>query len=280
MERVILGAVASPAPASRIGTLVCRMPAYDLNGKVRAGHRRRPRDRLRDGAPAAHARRLGRGPRPRRRRGARGGRADRRAGDRDRRRRHRRTARCMAAVAETVERFGGLDVAIANAGIAQPHDRRRRGRSPARNGSGSSRSTCSASGARCGRRCRRSSSASGQHRHHLLGLRLRQRHARTAPTRSLEGGVESLGRALRAELTPLGASASVAYFGWVDTKTGPGHLRPKPRRRAAAGDPARLPAQADHPGAAGAAIVARHRGAGAADLRAEVAGATSPPCAA
>src|SRR6476646_5000655 len=33
-----------------------------------------------------------------------------------------------------------------------------------------------------------------------------------------KAGVESLGRALRAELKPHGASASVAYFGWVDTK--------------------------------------------------------------
>jgi NAD(P)-dependent dehydrogenase (short-subunit alcohol dehydrogenase family) len=30
-------------------------------------------------------------------------------------------------------------------------------------------------------------------------------------------GVESLGRALRVELAPHGASATVAYFGWVDT---------------------------------------------------------------
>src|SRR5262249_25134071 len=29
---------------------------------------------------------------------------------------------------------------------------------------------------------------------------------------------ESLGRSLRAELTPLGSSASVAYFGFVDTR--------------------------------------------------------------
>ena len=32
-----------------------------------------------------------------------------------------------------------------------------------------------------------------------------------------KAGVESLGRGLRAELTPLGASATVAYFGWIDT---------------------------------------------------------------
>ncbi len=33
-----------------------------------------------------------------------------------------------------------------------------------------------------------------------------------------KAGVEALGRALRAELAPLGASASVVYFGWVDTE--------------------------------------------------------------
>src|SRR6476661_4758770 len=39
-----------------------------------------------------------------------------------------------------------------------------------------------------------------------------------SPYAVAKSGVESLGRSLRAELTPLGASASVAYFGWVDTK--------------------------------------------------------------
>ena len=39
-----------------------------------------------------------------------------------------------------------------------------------------------------------------------------------SPYAVAKAGVEALGRALRAELAPLGASASVAYFGWVDTK--------------------------------------------------------------
>lgn len=34
---------------------------------------------------------------------------------------------------------------------------------------------------------------------------------------SAKAGVEALGRGLRAELTPVGASATVAYFGWIDT---------------------------------------------------------------
>jgi NAD(P)-dependent dehydrogenase (short-subunit alcohol dehydrogenase family) len=33
-----------------------------------------------------------------------------------------------------------------------------------------------------------------------------------------KSGVEAFGRSLRTELAPLGASAGVAYFGWVDTK--------------------------------------------------------------
>ena len=45
----------------------------------------------------------------------------------------------LAAVAETVERFGGLDIAVANAGIAP--EERRRGRCRPRNGKGSSTST-------------------------------------------------------------------------------------------------------------------------------------------
>jgi NAD(P)-dependent dehydrogenase (short-subunit alcohol dehydrogenase family) len=39
-----------------------------------------------------------------------------------------------------------------------------------------------------------------------------------SPYAVAKSGVESMGRTLRTELTPLGASASVAYFGWVDTK--------------------------------------------------------------
>src|SRR5262249_31984429 len=39
-----------------------------------------------------------------------------------------------------------------------------------------------------------------------------------SPYATAKAGVESLGRALRVELTPHGASATVAYFGWVDTK--------------------------------------------------------------
>ena len=63
---------------------------------------------------------------------------------------------------------------------------------------------------------RRSSSARPRRRR-LLGLRLRQRLPQQ-PLCGRQGGGRVLGRALRAELTPLGSSASVAYFGWVDTR--------------------------------------------------------------
>lgn len=121
-----------------------------------------------------------------------------------------------AAVAETVERFGGLDVAVANAGIAPP-----------------SLTTT------------RSVSAEEWERVLDVNLMGAWHTARAAlPQVSERGGhlvfvgsiysiangmlassyavtkaaVESLGRSLRAELSPLGASATVAYFGWVETE--------------------------------------------------------------
>jgi NAD(P)-dependent dehydrogenase (short-subunit alcohol dehydrogenase family) len=39
-----------------------------------------------------------------------------------------------------------------------------------------------------------------------------------SPYAASKAGVEALGRALRAELRPLGASATVAYFGWIKTE--------------------------------------------------------------
>jgi NAD(P)-dependent dehydrogenase (short-subunit alcohol dehydrogenase family) len=39
-----------------------------------------------------------------------------------------------------------------------------------------------------------------------------------SPYAVAKAGVEALGRSLRVELAPHGASASVAYFGWVDTR--------------------------------------------------------------
>jgi NAD(P)-dependent dehydrogenase (short-subunit alcohol dehydrogenase family) len=121
-----------------------------------------------------------------------------------------------ASVAEVVEKLGGLDVAVANAGIAQANFRTARGIS--------------------GEEWERVFEVD------MLGV---WRTARAAlpqiverrgqivvvssvyaffngfgnsPYAVAKAGVESLGRALRVELAPHGASATVAYFGWVDTK--------------------------------------------------------------
>jgi NAD(P)-dependent dehydrogenase (short-subunit alcohol dehydrogenase family) len=121
----------------------------------------------------------------------------------------------MAAVAEVVEKFGGIDVAVANAGIAQKQFATARGIS--------------------GEEWERVFEVD------LLGVWRTVRAALpqiverggqivfigsiysfangllASPYAVSKAGVEALGRALRAELAPLGASASVVYFGWVDT---------------------------------------------------------------
>ncbi len=121
-----------------------------------------------------------------------------------------------AAVAETVERFGGVDIAMANAGIAPP-------------------TTTTI----------RMVSAEEWERVidiNLLGVwntvravlpQVAERQGHIVVVSSAyaiangmlssayavaKSGVEALGRSLRTELRPLGASAGVAYFGWVDTK--------------------------------------------------------------
>jgi NAD(P)-dependent dehydrogenase (short-subunit alcohol dehydrogenase family) len=125
-------------------------------------------------------------------------------------------AAIMQAVAETVERFGGLDVAVANAGIAQ-----------------STVATVRGIGAEEWERVFEVD---------LLGVwrtvravlpQIIERKGHVVVTGSVysfangvlnspyavaKAGVEALGRGLRAELMPLGASAGVVYYGWVDTK--------------------------------------------------------------
>lgn len=122
----------------------------------------------------------------------------------------------MATVATVVETFGGLDIAVANAGIAQKNFASVR-------------------------------AISGEEWERVLEVDLLGvwRTVRAAlpqiverqgqmvvvssvyafanglgntPYAVAKAGVEQLGRALRVELAPHGASASVAYFGWVDTR--------------------------------------------------------------
>jgi NAD(P)-dependent dehydrogenase (short-subunit alcohol dehydrogenase family) len=121
-----------------------------------------------------------------------------------------------AAVAETVERFGGVDIAMANAGIAPP-------------------TTTTI----------RMVSAEEWERVidiNLLGVwntvravlpQVAERQGHIVVVSSAyaiangmlssayavaKSGVEAFGRSLRSELAPLGASAGVAYFGFVNTK--------------------------------------------------------------
>ena len=56
-----------------------------------------------------------------------------------------------------------------------------------------------------------------------------------------KAAVEQLGRALRVELRPHGASASVAYFGFIDTEMVHRAIDAGPARRRDAGDAARRP---------------------------------------
>jgi NAD(P)-dependent dehydrogenase (short-subunit alcohol dehydrogenase family) len=119
------------------------------------------------------------------------------------------------AVAATVERFGGLDVAVANAGIAPP---------PA--------TLLGMDGAVFDRvidinlggviKTIRACLPQIVERRGQLVL-VASVYAFTngvlqSPYATAKAGVEQLGRALRVELTPHGASASIAYFGFVDTK--------------------------------------------------------------
>jgi NAD(P)-dependent dehydrogenase (short-subunit alcohol dehydrogenase family) len=120
------------------------------------------------------------------------------------------------AVAETVERFGGLDVAMANAGIAPPS-------------LATMRSVPSEEWERVievnllgvWHTVRAALPQVSERRGHIVVVASVAAFANgmlgSSYTTS-KAAVEQMGRALRTELTPFGASASVAYFGWVDTR--------------------------------------------------------------
>ena len=122
----------------------------------------------------------------------------------------------MASVAEVVEKLGGLDVAVANAGIAQTSFATARGIS----GEEWER-VFEVDLLGVWRTVRAALPQIVERRGQMVVVSSVYAFANgfgNTPYAVAKAGVESLGRALRVELAPHGASASVAYFGWVDTK--------------------------------------------------------------
>jgi NAD(P)-dependent dehydrogenase (short-subunit alcohol dehydrogenase family) len=122
----------------------------------------------------------------------------------------------MGAVAETVERFGGLDVVVANAGIAQAQMATTRGISVEE-----WERVFEVDLLGVWRTVRAALPQIVERGGHIVvtsSVYAFMNGVFNSPYAVAKAGVESMGRALRTELTPLGASASVAYFGWVDTK--------------------------------------------------------------
>ena len=122
----------------------------------------------------------------------------------------------MQSVAETVERFGGLDVVVANAGIAQKKMATVRGI-----GVEEWERVFEVDMLGVWRTVRAALPQVVERQGHIVvtsSVYAFVNGVLNSPYAVAKSGVESLGRSLRAELTPLGASASVAYFGWVDTK--------------------------------------------------------------
>jgi NAD(P)-dependent dehydrogenase (short-subunit alcohol dehydrogenase family) len=121
----------------------------------------------------------------------------------------------LAAVAQTVERFGALDLAMANAGIA-PEGSTTRTMPPEEwervidvNLLGvwnTVRAALPQVSERNGQIVLVASVAA-----FMNGVML-------SPYAASKAAVEALGRPLRVELAAFGASATVAYFGWVDTE--------------------------------------------------------------
>ncbi|MBW8060048.1 MAG: SDR family NAD(P)-dependent oxidoreductase [Solirubrobacterales bacterium] len=125
-------------------------------------------------------------------------------------------AAIVRAVAETVERFGGLDIAVANAGIAQSTVATVRGI-----GTEEWERVFEVDLLGVWRTVRAALPQIVERRGQIVVVSSIYAFVNgilNSPYAVAKAGVESLGRGLRAELAPLGASASVAYFGWVDTK--------------------------------------------------------------
>jgi NAD(P)-dependent dehydrogenase (short-subunit alcohol dehydrogenase family) len=122
----------------------------------------------------------------------------------------------FAAVAEVVEKFGGVDVAVANAGIAQKQF------ATARSISGEEwERVFEVDLLGVWRTVRAALPQIVERQGQMVVVSSVYAFANgmgNTPYAVAKAGVEMLGRSLRVELAPHGASASVAYFGWVDTK--------------------------------------------------------------
>ncbi|MEX2448547.1 MAG: short-chain dehydrogenase/reductase [Solirubrobacterales bacterium] len=125
-------------------------------------------------------------------------------------------AAIMQAVAETVERFGGLDLAVANAGIAQANVATVRGI-----GAEEWERVFEVDLLGVWRTVRAVLPQIVERQGHIVvtgSIYSWANGVLNSPYAVAKAGVEALGRGLRAELMPLGASAGVVYYGWVDTK--------------------------------------------------------------
>jgi NAD(P)-dependent dehydrogenase (short-subunit alcohol dehydrogenase family) len=121
----------------------------------------------------------------------------------------------MAAVAQVVDEFGGLDCVVANAGIAQ----KQIGTVYGMSGEEWER-VLEVDLLGVFRTVRAALPQIVERRGHVLVVSSAYAFVNgfgNSPYAVAKPGVESLGRSLRVELAPHGASASVAYFGWVDT---------------------------------------------------------------
>jgi NAD(P)-dependent dehydrogenase (short-subunit alcohol dehydrogenase family) len=119
------------------------------------------------------------------------------------------------AVAVSVERFGGLDIAVANAGIAPPTATMRVIDEEAYE------RTIEVDLLGVWRTVRAALPQVVERRGHIVVVASVYAFFNGVLNASYavsKAGVEQMGRALRVELAPHGASASVAYFGFIDTK--------------------------------------------------------------
>ena len=125
------------------------------------------------------------------------------------------TAAMDAAVAATVDAFGGIDVAVANAGIAPTP------RTMNAMGSEAFERVMDVNLWGVWRTVRSTMPQVIERQGQMVLIASVYAFANgvlASPYATAKAGVEALGRSLRLELAPHGASATVGYFGFVDTK--------------------------------------------------------------